>query len=120
MKIVIYFMKLIKYRRILVMKRLEDYIFDFDCICKDILVNGADEEKMQENVDKLDALEKKVELHYKVVEMSDIDAKLSMLNRINYLRGGIVMLRDRIHRFIDTDSFTHYLSVVKMCVNEIE
>ena len=102
------------------MKRLEDYIFDFDCICKDILVDGAVERKMVKNKAKLDALAEKVELHYKVVELSDIDAKQSMLNRINYLRGGIVMLGDRIDRFIDTSSVTDYLSIVKMCVNEVK
>ena len=102
------------------MKRLEDYIFDFDCICKDILVNGADAEKMEKSKAKLDALEKKVEWFYGFIEDSDIDAKESRLNRINHLRADIVMLVDRIHKFLDTSSFTHYLSVVKMCVNEVE
>ena len=102
------------------MKRLEDYIFDFDCICKDILVDGAVERKMVKNKAKLDALAKKVDLHYKVVELSDVESKQSMLNRINHLKGDIVMLVDRIDRFIDTSSFTHYLSIVKMCVNEVK
>lgn len=101
------------------MTKIEDYRFDFECICKNVLVYGADVEKLQENVDKLDALAEKVELHYKVVENNDVDDKESMLNRINHLRGDIVMLVDRIDRYIDTDSFTDYLSVVKMCVNEI-
>ena len=102
-----------------ILNKIEKYRVDFECICKDILVYGADVEKMQENSQRLLKLNNSVDWYYGFVEDSDVESKQSMLNRINHLRGGIVMLGDRIDRFIDTSSFTHYLSVVKMCVNEI-
>ena len=102
-----------------ILNRIKEYRVELDGICKDILVYGADVEKMQENVDKLDFLAKRIGLYYKVVELSDIDAKQSMLNRVDHVRLDISWLLDRIYRYIETDSFTDYYSVVKGCVEII-
>lgn len=102
-----------------ILKKIEEYKMDFKGICKDMLVYGADVEKMQENVDKLVSLEKRVELYYKIVELSDIESKQSMLNRVDHVSINISWLLDRIYRYIETDSFTDYYSVVKGCVEII-
>lgn len=101
------------------MTKIEEYRFNFENICKYMLVNGADVEAIEEEKANLNVLANTVEWFYGFIKDSDVDAKESMLNRVKNLRGDIVMLVDRIDRYIDTDSFTDYLSVVKMCVDII-
>lgn len=102
------------------MKRFEDYRFDFECICKVILINGAKETKMEKSKEKLFALANKVYWHYGFIKDSDVDDKDRRLNDIGNLLMNIRgMIRD-IDRFIDTDSFTDYFAIVKMCVNVVE
>ena len=102
-----------------ILNKIEEYRVDFECICKEILVYGADVEKMQENLPKLLKLNNSVDWYYGFVEDSDVESKQNMLNRVNHVRINISWLLDRIYRYIDTDSFTDYYSVVKGCIDII-
>lgn len=102
------------------MKRLEEYRFDFEVICKDVLVDGAVERKIVKNKAKLVALAKKVEWFYGFIKDSDVDDKDRRLNYINSLLGNIRYMISGIDSFIDTYSFTDYFAIVKMCVNVVK
>ena len=101
------------------MTRLEEYRFDFEVICKEVLADGAVERKIVKNKTKLDKLAKKVEWFYGFVEDSEIDDKNRLLYDINRLLGNIRYMISDIDRFVDTSSFTDYFDIVKMCVNVI-
>lgn len=102
-----------------ILNKIEDYKVDFKWICKDMLVYGADVEKMQENSQRLLKLNNSVDWYYGFLEDSDVESKQNMLNRVNHVRINIRWLLDRIYRYIETDNFTDYYSVVKGCVEII-
>lgn len=101
------------------MKKFEEYRSKFESLCKNMLIYGADVEKMQENKAKLLLLANDVVWYYGFVKDNDVDDKDRLLNDIKNLLGNIRYMISGIDRFIDTDTFTDYLNIVKMCVNVI-
>lgn len=101
------------------MTMIKEYRSNFKGICKDILIYGANIDKMGENKVKLLLLADNVVWYYGFVKDSEVDDKDSLLNDINSLLGNIRYMISGINRFIDEDRLTDYLNIVKMCVNVI-
>lgn len=101
------------------MKKFEEYRSKFESLCKNMLIYGADVEKMQENKAKLLLLANDVVWYYGFVKDNDVDDKDRLLNDIKNLLGNIRYMISGIDRFIDTETFTDYFNIVKMCVNVI-
>lgn len=100
-------------------KRFNEYRFDFEVICKEILIDGAKETKMVKSKEKLSVLAKKVEWFYGFVEDTDVDDKDRLLGGIAFLTMNVKTMICYIERFLETWNFTDYFEIVKWCVRRL-